>query len=248
MSPRSTITTPPEPLLPRQTYNPNDPYDLSSLYSELSVLYPDAYSSLFVMTDDAAMRSYYSSLLKSYSLTDYGYGLTTGSVRPGTTTKTSARATATGALSAATTNTGEETPSSGGLSTGAKAGIGVGVAVGILLLAGLGICLWCMGKRKGKKSSTTVVAPAQPNFTFQPQPTNPQGYTPGNLQQQHISPSSTHPPQPQVLQPPGSAASYGGYEKGPGQDFVELEHEYHFARPGVVEIGDGREFSTYPPK
>lgn len=240
MSPRSTITAPPEPLLPRQTVNPNDPYGLSSLYSELSVLYPDVYSSLTMYTNDAALSSYYSSVLRSYSLTDYSLPPLTAT-GTGAASRTNARVTSTGTRPA--TATSDE----GGLSTGAKVGIGVGVALGLLFLVGLGVFLWCMGKRKGKKSSTTMLGPNQLNPALQHQPqkeyTQHQGYMPGHLQQQqlqHFAHDSTqNVPQHQTLQQPGVDKSYGGYGKMPEGNVVELEQEYHFAKPGVVEMGDG---------
>ncbi|CAI6335830.1 unnamed protein product [Periconia digitata] len=257
MSSRSTITTPPKPLSPRQTYNPNDYYDLSSLsslYSELSLLYPDVYSSLY--TNDASLSRYYSSLLKSYSLDNYGLPtLTAASTGPDTagfTTRTNAGVSSTGAAAAPATSSGEAKVSNSGLSTGAKIGIGIGVTSGVLLLVGLGIGLWCMGKRKGKKSSTTVVAPSQFNPAMQQQPlmgsSQGQGYIPAGLQQQQYVPSPTqYAPQPQVLHMPGPEAPYGGYEKVPGQNVVELEQEYHFTRPGVVEMGNGSSITPVQP-
>ncbi|KAF1958726.1 hypothetical protein CC80DRAFT_546047 [Byssothecium circinans] len=260
MSPHPSITTPPQPLLPRQTYKPNDLYDVSSFYAELSSLYPDLFSSYSYNSKDyTSLMGYYSSLLKSYSLTDYTLptltAAATGAGRLTTTgraTATESRSTSTAAAAAA--SGGEETGSGGGLSTGAKIGIGVGVTLAVLLLAGIGIGLWCMGKRKGKKISTTVVAPAQPNFPAQQQApqhmqqqpqmghTNSQGYMPGfQLQQPVVLPPPQYA-QPQQPQDSGTGllgAYGGGYAKGPDSSVAELEHQYHFAKPGIVEMGDG---------
>jgi hypothetical protein len=201
--------------------------------------------------------NYYSSILNSYSVSDYSLPTLaptrTGVGRSTTTGKgmTTGRSTATGlrvSQTAAATSSGEENGSSGGLSTGAKIGIGVGVTLAFLLLAGIGIFLWCMGKRKGKKSSTTIVAPAQPQQTqpvFQQQQpsmaySNKQGYMPGFQQPpQGVTPPPLYAQTQQASQPGMGGAYEGAYTKGPDPNIAELEHEYHFATPGMVEMGDG---------
>ncbi|KAF2643435.1 hypothetical protein P280DRAFT_478202 [Massarina eburnea CBS 473.64] len=258
MSEHASITTPPKPLLPRQTYDPNNPYILSSLYAELSSLYPELYSSYsYNSRDYASLMDYYSSLLESYSVTGYSFPTMTAVGTGATRIPTSAKVTASGSRATATAaaSGGKENEGNGGLSTGAKIGIGVGVTLAVLLLAGIGIFLWCMGKRKGKKSSTTVVAPSQTGFSVQPQISyaGQQGYTP-SLQQQQLAVS---PPlqyaQPQQPQQSGvgmgMAVAYGdGYMKALYPNAAELEHEYHFANPGVVEMGDGLPETETPQK
>ena len=277
MSPHPSITTPPQPLLPRQAFNSKDPYEISSLYAQLYSLYPELYSSYsYDPNEYTSLMDYYSSLLRSYSITDYVIptttGSRTGSGRVPTTARATARATATGSRATSTTVAaldGGENTSNGGLSTGAKIGIGVGVALGVLLLAGIGICLWCMGKRKGKKSSTTIVAPAQhaiPQVHQQPPQMNyvesaapPTNYVDSSMYKHpYQAPQPTVSPPPQYVQPQqfqqpqqpqqqqqglyigSTGGAYGGgHVKGPDSNIAELEHEYHYAKPGVVEMGDG---------
>lgn len=238
------MTTPP-PALPRQISNPDDPYGISSLLAEFSSLYPESLYPEFYSSYDS---SYYSSILAdlaSYSVPGYSI--------PDSTATAGGRGTAgasnpTGTAAAASGGDSSGSGGSAGLPTGAKIGIGVGVPLAVFLLAGLGVLLWCMGKKKGKKSSTTVVAPAQPGAPFQSQFQQPpqqqmgymnhQGYMPGY--QQSVSP----PPQYMTPPPPGAGygGGYGGYGKGPETaGAVELEQEYHFARPGVVEMDGGQE-------
>ena len=238
------ITTPPRPLLPRQTADPNDPYGLSSFYAELSSLYPDLYSYSYdyssllasYSNDLASIMSEYSSLYPSYT---YNYPIfTTGTAAPRVT---SAHSNPTATAIPANGNGGGG--KSGGLSNGAKIGIGVAVPLAVLLLAALGIFLWCAGKRKGKKTATTIVAPAAqlqpppPQFQQHPQMyAQNQGYIPGYPHQQQTPPPHYMQPQPQGG---NEHAAYGGYAKGPNPGAVELEQEYHFARSGAVELGDG---------
>lgn len=247
MSPQPIITpTPTRPvLLPRQS----DPYDLSSFYAELSSINAE-YSSYNLDSLLAQYSTYseydYSSFFAQYtsagqydlsSLLSQYTGTQTG--RAGNTARPTAS-------SVGATNGGGG-GGGGGLSTGAKIGIGVGVVVIVLLLAGLGIFLWCAGKRKGKKKATTIVAPmAQgpppppPQQPFQPQPqmyAPNQGYLPGY--QQSPPPQQFQQVPPQYVQSQGEDPhAMGGYAKGPGPGVAELETEYHFARGGAVEIGD----------
>ena len=74
---------------------------------------------------------------------------------------------------------------------------------------------------------------------------NSQGYMPGfqqpPQQYQHV-PSATPPP-PQYAQGQATNTAYAGangdYGKGPTEGVAEMETEYYFAKPGVVEMGDG---------
>jgi hypothetical protein len=227
--------------------------DLYSDYSLSSYSYDtDYYSSLL---------SEYESLTAGYSLTDYSIP-TLAPTAGGTRTTNAGASTATGVPSSAAESSSSS--GGGGMSSGAKIGIGVGVALGLLLLASIGICLWCMGKRKGKKTTTTIIAPSQPAFAQQqqqppppaqhfqqPQPqmgyVNSQGYMQGVPQQgyqQQAYPPQTISPPPQYVQPQspqgaeqhGMAGAYSAYAKGPEPNVAELEHEYHFAKPGVVEM------------
>jgi hypothetical protein len=262
MSPHPSITAPPQPLLPRQTVDPSDPYGISSMLASISDLYSE-YSISSYSYDSA----YYSSLMSEYESLTAGYSLTDYSIPTIAPTAAGTRTTGGGAPTATSVppSAAESSTSSEhkGMSSGAKIGIGVGVALGLLLLAGIGICIWCMGKRKGKKTTTTIVAPSQPAFGAsqqqqpppqsnqpfqQPQPqmgyVNNQGYMQGvpqqGYQQQPYPPQTISPP-PQYVQPPspeqhGMAGAYSAYAKGTEPNVAELEHEYHFAKPGVVEM------------
>lgn len=79
---------------------------------------------------------------------------TTGSMIAGATSTTSSSATSSAASSKATTAPGNsnlaDSHDSGGLSTGAKAGIGVGAALAALLIIGLSVWLVVM-RRKHKR-------------------------------------------------------------------------------------------------
>ncbi|KAF2741360.1 hypothetical protein EJ04DRAFT_547725 [Polyplosphaeria fusca] len=238
MSPQPLITPPPK--APRQYDDPS----LSSLYAELSSLYPELYSYSFD-------SNYYSSLLASYSAdlasiySEYSYSIP--DFAPTTTAAFGLTDSASSPTNAVAANGGRiNGDNKGGLSMGAKIGIAVGVPLAVALLAGIGIFLWCAGKRKGKKTSTTIVAPAQPaaqgQFPHQPQPqmgyVNNQGYMQGYPQQMQTPPPNYMQPHPQ----PGNNMAFpgqAGYAKGPEPGVMELEQEYHFARPGVVEMGDG---------
>lgn len=235
--PQPQITPPPKRPLPRQ----NDPYGLSSLYAELSSLYPDLYSSY---TFD---ESYYSSLLAdltayeslySYSIPDFN-SLLSAATATATARGTDSPSNPTASAANANQSGGGN---SGGLSTGAKIGIGVAVPVGVLILVGIGVFLWCAGKRKGKKNGTTIVQPPTAQAQFQPQPYQPpqqqQNY-PTN-QQGYIQGYQPTPP-PQYMQPQQNPnVAYGGYAKEPQPGVVEMEHEYHFpSQQGAVEMGDG---------
>ncbi|ORY10647.1 hypothetical protein BCR34DRAFT_601936 [Clohesyomyces aquaticus] len=266
--------TRPRELRPRQSYDPGM-YDsmLSSLYAELSSLYPELYSSYDPGYYSSIQSDYYASLLGAYSS---ALATQTRTAAAGRTGVTSGGARATGTTEPASNGNGGG-GGGGGLSTGAKIGIGVAVPLIVCLLAGLGIFLWCAGKRKGKKSSTTVVAPANgigmqqqpmqqgpvPQQQYQPpqqqnmgyvQNPGQQGYVQGYQQQHHQQfapmPAAPTPTPPPGYVPPHQGANqyggaYGGY-KGPEPGVAELEHEYHFARPGVVELGDGREEPVQP--
>jgi hypothetical protein len=264
MSPHPSITAPPQPLRPRQTVDPNDPYGISSMMASLSSEYPDLYSDLNSYSDFSSYsydsNQYLSSLMSEYESLTAQYSLTDYSIP--TLSPTAGGSTRTGLSASAPTNSGSG-GGGGGMSPGAKIGIGVGVALGVLLLAGVGILIWCMGKKKGKKNTTTIVAPAQPAFAAQPQQQQPpqpqqfqppqpqmgyvnnQGYMQGVPQQgypQHGYPPQTMSPPPQYVQPQqgaeqhGMAGAYGAYAKGPEPNVAELEHEYHFARPGAIEM------------
>ncbi|KAF2477252.1 uncharacterized protein BDR25DRAFT_390801 [Lindgomyces ingoldianus] len=259
------ITPPPtlpQPLRPRQTYNPYDSYlpMLSSLYAELSSMYPELYSSYSY--DAGAVSSLlaeYTSLYANPSYYSYSYSY------PGySASRTVTAASSTGTLRATGTalpaanggnDGGNGGGGGGGMSMAAKIGIGVGVPLAILLLAGVGIFLWCAGKHKGKKSSTTIIAPVSSqhqqqqyqNHAAQQQFQTPQqqqmGYLQNPNQQGYMQGYAQHPtaptPPPGYVQNQQYAGAYGGYAKGPDPGVMELEQEYHFARPGVVELGDG---------
>ncbi|KAH7126776.1 hypothetical protein B0J11DRAFT_579212 [Dendryphion nanum] len=93
---------------------------------------------------------------------------------------------------------------------------------------------------------------APPPPQQQQQNMNAQGYMQGYTQQlpppqqqqyQHVLPPQYTQAQA-GLAGPGVDTSYagaqaGGYDKGPRPGVVEMETEYHFAKPGVVEMGDG---------
>ncbi|KAF2176167.1 hypothetical protein K469DRAFT_682657 [Zopfia rhizophila CBS 207.26] len=247
MLPQAQITPPPtHPHFPRQTYDPNDPYSygplLSSLEAALSSMYPDLYSSYSYDYYSAlsSILSDYSSLYPySYSIPAYSYpGLSatrTAAPKVPATTSGNPNPTAIG-----TENNNKSGGNGGGLSTGEKIGIGVGVPLAVFLLVGIGILIWCAGKRKGKKTSTTIVQPPQQQ-PVQAQATMGyalnQGFIQGYPQQQQVPP-------PQYVQQPGvqpgmGTEGYGSYGKGPQPGVVEMEQEYHFARPGVVEMGGG---------
>ncbi|KAF2000777.1 hypothetical protein P154DRAFT_534539 [Amniculicola lignicola CBS 123094] len=288
-----TITPPPTlPLRPRQSTDPNDPYGLSSLYAELSSMYPELYST-YSYDFDSAMSSIWADLSTygfSYSIPDsYDLSSALASLTAAPVTGTAGRVTGTAALSRETSTSSSS--SKGGLSTAGKIGIAVAVPVVVFALIGVGIFLWCAGKKKGKKTGTTIVNPPmkaeymQPAATqapFQAQPymgnqgymagyAKPQGplpvptptpppqyvpqqqYAPG-AQQPYLPPQAQgqqYPPQPAQgqqyppQQPQGQQAqeqnvyAAGGYAKGPDDNIAELGQEYQFARPGVVELGDG---------
>jgi hypothetical protein len=177
--------------------------------------------------------------LYSYSIPDYNSYLSLATATGDSTDSAFSNPTATAAKANETSGSAK-----GGLSTGAKIGIGVAVPVGVLFLVGIGVFLWCAGKRKGKKNGTTIVQPptAQPQFQPQPYqppqqqqmyPTNQQGYMQGYQQT----------PPPQYIQPQqGANVAYGGYAKQPQPGVAELEHEYHFpSHPGAVEMDGGPE-------
>jgi hypothetical protein len=277
MVPQPTIT-PPAALLPRQT---DDTYGLSSLYAQLSSLYPELYSSAYnadsayssLLADYSAI---YASVLASYS--DNGYSIpnyypTFAAVSSATARPRLSSGFANGARPTSTlrsSSTGSAS-SSGGLSSSAKTRLGltIGIPLALALLLGVGIFLWCAGKRKGKKSSTTIVVPP---IQQQPQQQQPQQQQPQQPQQQQAHPYQAQPyqaqpyqaqpyqvqhsnyvnnqgymqgfqptaPPPHNLQPQAKIPYASGY-KEPVPGVVELEHEYHFARPGVVEMGDNSE-------
>jgi hypothetical protein len=246
MVPQPTIT-PPAALLPRQT---DDTYGLSSLYAQLSSLYPELYSSAYnadsayssLLADYSAI---YVSILASYS--DNGYSIpnyyptfaavSSTTARPRLSSGFANGARPTSTLASSSTESGS---SSGGLSSSAKTrlGLAIGIPLALALLLGVGIFLWCAGKRKGKKSSTTIVVPpiqqqaqqqqAQPYQVQHSNYVNNQGYMQG------FQPTA---PPPHNLQPQAGIPYASGY-KEPVPGVVELEQEYHFARPGVVEMGD----------
>jgi hypothetical protein len=265
MVPQPTITSP-AVLLPRQT---DDTYGLSSLYAELSSLYPELYSSAYnadsayssLLADYSAI---YASVLASYSDNEYSipnYYPTYAAVSSATARPRLSSGFANGARPTSTlrsSSTGSAS-SSGGLSSSAKTRLGlvIGIPLALALLLGVGIFLWCAGKRKGKKSSTTIVVPPIQQQPQQQQPPQQQ-----QAQQQQAQPYQAQPyqvqhsnyvnnqgymqgfqptaPPPHNLQPQAKIPYASGY-KEPVPGVVELEHEYHFARPGVVEMGDNSE-------
>jgi hypothetical protein len=260
MVPQPTIT-PPAALLPRQT---DDTYGLSSLYAQLSSLYPELYSSAYnadsayssLLADYSAI---YASVLASYS--DNGYSIpnyyptftavSSATARPRLSSGFANGARPTSTLRSSSTGSAS---SSGGLSSSAKTRLGlvIGIPLALALLLGVGIFLWCAGKRKGKKSSTTIVVPPiqqQPQQQQPPQQQQAQPYQAQPYQVQHSNYVNnqgymqgfqpTAPP-PHNLQPQAKIPYASGY-KEPVPGVVELEHEYHFARPGVVEMGDNSE-------
>jgi hypothetical protein len=261
MVPQPTIT-PPAALLPRQT---DDTYGLSSLYAQLSSLYPELYSSAYnadsayssLLADYSAI---YASVLASYS--DNGYSIpnyypTFAAVSSATARPRLSSGFANGARPTSTlrsSSTGSAS-SSGGLSSSAKTRLGlvIGIPLALALLLGVGIFLWCAGKRKGKKSSTTIVVPPiqqQPQQQQQPpQQQQAQPYQAQPYQVQHSNYVNnqgymqgfqpTAPPS-HNLQPQAKIPYASGY-KEPVPGVVELEQEYHFASPGVVEMGDNSE-------
>jgi hypothetical protein len=136
---------------------------------------------------------------------------------------------------------GNDSSQSGSLSQGAKIGIGVGVPLAVGLLVGIGVFLWCAGKSKGKQNAKTIVLPPAPPQaqTAQKQvcTPNPQGYIQGFQ-------SQAPPPHYAQQQHPHGQAPLAGYPKGPECGVVELEQEYHFARPGAIEM-DGAAAATH---
>lgn len=234
MSPRAQITAPPKPHVARQT-DPSDPYglaSLSSVYAELSSLYPDLYSSYSYDESlySSAYNSYLSLLMSSYTydgLSATGTGATATAGRSRTSNPTPTADTISG-------NGGQQ--DKGGLSTGAKIGIGVGVPLAVAILAGIGIFLWCAGKRKGKKNGTTIVQPPVQQQQPQFQPPQQQVYPPNNHGYIQGYQGQASPPQYAQTQPEGNNTAYTGYAKGPEPGVMEMEQEYHFARPGVVEM------------
>jgi hypothetical protein len=214
--------------MPRQTYDPNDPYGISSILEQLSID-PGIYSSYYSY-DDSYLSSLMADLSSIYPSYTYDLPEFTNTALPEITDSILDPT-----ASAASAN-GNNDAKSGGLSSGAKIGIGVGVPLAVGVLVGIGVFLWCAGKRKGKKNGTTVVVPpAHPQIQV-PQPQayapNPQGYIQGFQPQM---PPPQYAPQ-QQQQPHQGQMAYGGYAKGPKPGVMELEQEYHFARPGVVEM------------
>jgi hypothetical protein len=250
-SPNPLITpapTPPLHLLARQT----DAFDLSSYYDALSSIAAE-YSSIdysSLLADYSVSSIDYSSLYQQYSSQYLEYSsllnaLTATDGLVNTVTRDSALPTGT---AVGASDGGKK----GGLTMGAWIGIGVGIPLAVLLLAGLGLFLWCFRRNKARKTKHPFVArmaqtPAHPqNYNPQPQlyPQN-QGYQPGyhqppqqNPQSYAVSPIQQVPPQYVQPQAGDPNAAFGGYAKGPAPGAVELETEYHFARDGAVEIGD----------
>jgi hypothetical protein len=226
---------------------------LSSALGELSSindLYLSSYDPNYL---SSYLSDYYKSGYNPYSIPPisiptylYPYLSTTArTTRNAGTATATPTATATGTADATNTATplgaqnNSPNDTKGGLSTSAKIGLGVGIPIGVLLLLGLGLFLWCAGKRKGKKAAAT---------NFQPYTPTPNAvhagvaYMPGQAQVQ---------PPPQYVQSPYHAPNAGmtayqaagvkqdGAVPAPGVGVVEMEQEYHFARPGVVEMGPG---------
>jgi hypothetical protein len=241
--PPPQITSPPKaPLVARQSFDASDPYGLASLSDMLSLYNdPARYSSLLLSAysyDDAYISSLMADISSiygylSYTVPSYGNpaGLSTATTAAPRTTNPLAQPTASPLNSNSNSNNKNQSKDSG-LSSGAKIGIGVGVPLAVALLVGIGIFLWCAGKQKGKKKGTTIVAhPSQLQPPLQQQQAymqNNQGYAQG--MQQPMPPPQYASPQSEIANP-----AYGGY-KAPVAGVVEMEQEYHVARPGVVEL------------
>ncbi|KAF2271186.1 hypothetical protein CC78DRAFT_611197 [Lojkania enalia] len=246
-------------------FNSDDPYGLSSLMDKLnsqlldySSLYDDYFSLYSYDPDDiSSLVDYYASL---YSIPDLTFPVPTATAQNNNNNNNNNNPLATSTTAASN----ENNDNGGGMSTGAKIGLGVGIPLAIALLAGIGIFIWYAGRRKGKKNNAAAITPSpQPQLNpsnsnqafaqqqpFQQPPQQPpqqpmgyvnhQGYMQGFPQ-----PTQSPPPQYGQQAPPEAAqqqpyrGAYDPYAKGARPGAVEMEQEYHFARPGVVEMGDG---------
>ncbi|KAF2752309.1 hypothetical protein M011DRAFT_463776 [Sporormia fimetaria CBS 119925] len=218
MAPQSAITPPPNPHIARQTYDLSAAFDYSSMISSILASF-SAQESLYASYsyDDSVYSSILASVYSRYypSVTDapgYTYPPATGTAGLFGSDPTAAR------ISASSEN---DTGGGGGLSQGAKIGIGVGVPLAVGLLVGIGVFLWCAGKRKGKKSSTTIVAPMQ--------------------QQQAYVPGFIAPPVPVPYGAPPVGPGYGAgadWKVAAEPHVVEMPTGYP-ARPGAVEMDAG---------
>ena len=257
---------------PAPTAAPQYDYNslLSSLNNELSSLY-----SVYGITSNAYDENYFSSLLSSYSslygsysVPGFSYSFPSElftSALPGATPTsqtgapriTSATATDGGATDGPTPLSAQNNDnggggSKGGLSTGAKVGIGVGVPLGVFALIGVGIFLWCLGKKKGQKSKPSgPVAPppeamAGANNVPPTQQFNPSMVNAPVQGQQQPWPMPTPPPQyGQVAMGDPNMTAYhqAGMVKPEmnvqARPVAEMEQSYHFTGTGAVEMEAG---------
>ncbi|KAF2279143.1 uncharacterized protein EI97DRAFT_431343 [Westerdykella ornata] len=259
----------PHPLLPRQDFLSYNQNDISSIYALISSLYDPALYSAYTYDYNSvysSLLSEFATLYPSYSLpTDINEFLATATATDGAPstrrTRVDGGPTATGtgaALSNVNNNNGngnnngsnDNNGNAAGLSTGAKIGIGVGVPLAVGLIVGIAVFLWCARKRKGRSNGFAQPGPQQGNFVAQgqlPQQQQQQIYAPGPQGYIQGYPASSPPqqtPPPMYMVPHGQEqgqvqAQYAAYPKEMVPQAVELEQEYHFARPGVVEMDSG---------
>jgi hypothetical protein len=241
------ITPPPNPHLRRQSYDPSDPYGISSLLEVLSDYNPYSYDPAYYSSILDEISSLYPAYSYPYDIPSYTDPNTIAPPTDLAVPQNSDSLTEPTSAASSNGNAGNQSQRpSGGLSRGAKIGIGVGVPLAVAFLAGIGIFLWCLGKMKGKRNANTIVAPNQTQVA--PLPPQQQVYAPNTQGYVQGYQSPVSPPQYAVQPQPGvGQMGYDGYAKGPAEGVVELEHEYHFARPGVVEM-DGGAVSAQPAK
>ncbi|KAF2205095.1 hypothetical protein GQ43DRAFT_468482 [Delitschia confertaspora ATCC 74209] len=201
----------------------------AGIYSQPADLYDDMLSSILAS---------YTAGIPSAAIPTYLYPYLTATnpllVIPTLTTREGApksviTITGTGTESKSSATEGAENNSrhqGGGMSQGAKIAIGVAVPVGVILIIIAAVLCCCPPKRfkRGKKTPPGTVVHQTPSGVGQ---INPQEYIPGQPYQLQNPPAPSAPPM------------YTAKPELPLTGVVELEQEYHFARPGVVEMGSG---------
>ncbi|KAF2160616.1 hypothetical protein M409DRAFT_29004 [Zasmidium cellare ATCC 36951] len=113
-----------------------------------------------------------------------------------------------------------------GLSTGAKAGIGVGVAGGVLLLAALGMCLFCFGRKRSRRDRADQQQQRQQQYPQSP---------PQTQMTTHIPPYPSPPPHPQMHWTPIQSGPplmdpASGHEYGHGGGAASSPHQNQISR------------------
>ncbi|KAF2021801.1 hypothetical protein BU24DRAFT_404759 [Aaosphaeria arxii CBS 175.79] len=241
--------------------------DISSMYGLSSYSYdPNVYSSL--LAQYSYDPNEYSSILAQYSLSLPSYALPGTTTAPSTATAAGGRTTKTSNTSSGGGG-GMSTGAKVGIAVGVLLAVGLIIGIGIFLwCAGKrkgrkhATTIVAQPASAQMQTSTAYVPPNGSSSIFQSQ----QGYIPGQVShQQPVHTGYAPGPSPLLQQPqfgqqqydqqqqygqhgqhgqyqygqPQNGASYDSGFKEPAAGAVELEHEYHFARPGVVEMGDG---------